>query len=97
MVVCRWNIVKANEIDVHSAPMFRNLEQVDNACETRRTCQCRRDIAKANLRDRIDFNLAFFHLIAPTGCDTRTLPYANAALDYPASHSIAKAFSKDHS
>lgn len=81
--------MKADEIHVLSAPMFRNLEQVDNAGKTRGTRQCWRDIAEANRRDRIDLNVTFFHRITPARCNTRTLPYANAALDSAASYAIA--------
>ena len=81
--------MKADEIDIVAAAMFRNFKEVDDTGEAGRASECGRDIVEADLRNRIDLDVTLFHAIPLTDFDTRVLPYANAAFDVAAAHALA--------
>jgi len=88
--------VKANEINVFAAPMFRYLEEVWYAFETTGACKISSNIVERNRDDRIYFDLALFHSVSFADCYVRPMPYANAAGDRTRSDAIAQIFYEEH-
>jgi hypothetical protein len=76
--------------------MFRHLEQVQNAKESRLARQFRSNIRKPDRLNRIDFNLAFLHAVSPAYSDAGTHPDSHTASDLPATYSLAKPLSEHH-
>jgi hypothetical protein len=76
--------------------VFRDLEQVQNAKESRLVCQFRSNIRKSYWLDRIDLNLAFLHTVPRTYSDVETGPDSHTASDFSATYSLAKPFSERH-
>ncbi len=88
--------MKANEINVFAAPMFRYLEEVWYAFETTGACKISSNIVERNRDDRIYFDLALFHSVSFADCYVRPMPYANAAGDRTRSDAIAQIFYEEH-
>src|SRR6185369_8769756 len=59
-------------------------------------CQGGCDVGHTDLADRIHFDLAVIHAIAPAGPDVGPGPYANTARDDASSHSFPKLPGEDH-
>src|SRR5580658_2441920 len=76
--------------------MFRHLQQVQNAKESRFSRQLSSNIRKPYRFNRIDFNLAFLHAVSRAHSDARTHPNPHTASDFPASYTLAKPFSEHH-
>ena len=76
--------------------MFRDLEQVQNAKESRLARQFRSNIWKPYRLNRIDLNLAFLHTVSRAYSDAGTHPDAHAASDFSATYALAKPFSERH-
>jgi hypothetical protein len=89
--------VEADKIDVFSAAVFRNLEQIQHAKESGCLSQCGSDIREADLFDGIDFNLPLIvDSVAAADLDVRPDPDPNAAGDFSAAHPLAQSFREDH-
>jgi hypothetical protein len=76
--------------------MFRDLQQIQNAKESRLARQLRSNIWKPYWFNRIDLNLAFLHTVSRAYSDTGTHPDAHTASDFSATYSLAKPFSERH-
>jgi hypothetical protein len=76
--------------------MFRDLEQVQNAKESRLARQFRSNIWKPYRFNRIDLNLAFLHTISRAYSDAGTHPDSHTASDFSAAYSLAKSFRERH-
>jgi hypothetical protein len=88
--------VEPNEIDILAFAVLCNLEQINDAQETRIARQGWRDIRKTDRLDRIHFDLAFFHSVAVAHYDVRAHPYSDTASDFSSTNSIAKSLGKRH-
>src|SRR5580658_7843574 len=76
--------------------MLGNLEQIDDAKESRLARQLRSYIRKTDRCDRIHLDLSFFHSIPVAHPDVRTLPYSDAASDFSAANPLAKPLGEHH-
>src|SRR5271169_497061 len=76
--------------------MFRDLEQVQNAKESRLARQFRSNIWEPYWLDRIDLNLAFLHTVPRAYSDPGTHPDSHTASDFSATYALAKSFSEGH-
>src|SRR5439155_20410768 len=83
-------------VDILAFPVLRDLEQIDQTQETRLTRQLRSDIRKTNRRDRIHFDLTFFHTVPGANLDVRTRPYPDTASDFSAANSLAQMLAEHH-
>ena len=90
------HIVEPDQINILASTMFRDLEQVQNAKESRLARQFRSNIWKPYRLNRIDFNLAFLHTVSRAHSDAGTHPDAHAASDFSPPYSLAKSFSECH-
>lgn len=76
--------------------MFRHLQQVQNAKESRLARQFRSNIRKPDRFNRIDFNRTFLHAVSRAHSNAGTHPDSHAASDFPAPYSLAKPPSEHH-
>ena len=76
--------------------MFRDLEQVKDAKESRLARQFRSNIWKPYWFDRIDLNLTFFHTVPRAYSYVGTDPDSHTASDFSTTYSLTKAFSERH-
>jgi hypothetical protein len=58
--------------------------------------EARRDLFEGDRDYGLDFDLAFFELVAPPDANVRTHPDANASSDRTTSHAIAQVFREQH-
>jgi hypothetical protein len=89
-------VVKADEVNLFAVAVFGDFEQIQDSQESGRAGQFRRDIRKADLLDRVHFDLAFFHAISPAHTHMRSRPYPDAASNVPAPNPITKALGEHH-
>jgi hypothetical protein len=92
----RPHVVEPDQINILASTMFRDLQQVQNAKESRLARQFRSNIWKPDRFNRIDFNLAFLHTVSRTYSDAGTHPDSHAASDFSAPYPLAKPFSERH-
>src|ERR1035441_4396136 len=90
------HIVKPNQIDVLAFTVLRHLEQIHDAQETRLARQLPSDIRKTDWLDRIHLDLTFVHPVPVAHFDVGPRPYSDAASDFTATNSVAKALGEDH-
>jgi len=76
--------------------VFCDVEQVQNAKESRLARQFTSDIWKPYRLNRIDLNLAFLHAVPRTYSDVGTRPDSHTASDFSVAYSLAKSFSERH-
>jgi hypothetical protein len=76
--------------------MFRDLEKVQNAKESRLARQFRSNIWKTYRLNRIDLNLAFLHSVSRACSDAGMHPDSHTAGDFSATYSLAKSLSERH-
>ena len=88
--------MEADQIDVFAFAVLGDFQQIDEAQETRFARQLRSDVRKADRLDGIDFDLAFFHAVAVADLDVGARPDADAARDFAAADSLAKALGEHH-
>jgi hypothetical protein len=88
--------MEPNQINICALTMFGDFQQIDDAEETRFTCQLRSDIRKTDWRDRIHLDLTFFHTVTLAYCDTGARPDANTTGDFSAANSLSKTFREHH-
>ena len=89
--------MEANQIDVLSSAVFRDLEKIEYAKKPGGNGEGRSDIRKADRLDGIDFDLTVIvHAVASACFDVRTQPYPHAAGDFPAADAVSQSFSEDH-
>jgi hypothetical protein len=88
--------MEADQVDVVAFAVFGYFEQVENAEEAGSAGELRGDVGKADGLDGVDFDLAFFHLVALADGDAESDPDADAAGDFTAADAVSKAFGEDH-
>jgi NAD(P)-dependent dehydrogenase (short-subunit alcohol dehydrogenase family) len=97
LALATWpHIVKPNEIDVVASTVFRHLEQIDDTQKSRFSRQLPSDIRKTDWLDRIHLDLTFFHPVPVADLDVGAHPYSDAASNFSATNSLAKALGKHH-
>lgn len=77
-------------------PVLCHLEQIEHSSEPRLARQLRRDIGKSNRLNRVDFDLALLHAVAPARRHMGPSPYANAASYLSAPNAFADPLCEDH-
>ena len=88
--------MEPDEIDVLAPTVFRGLEEIDHAIETRLAREVWRDLPETNRLDRIHLDLTRFHAVAAADRDVGARPDSNAARDLPAPNSVAEPLGEDH-
>jgi hypothetical protein len=81
--------VEPNQIDILTFAVLCDLEQINDSKETRLARQLGSDIGKADGRDRIHLDRAFFHGVAAAYFDMGPGPDSDAASDFSAANSVA--------
>jgi hypothetical protein len=89
-------VVESNQIDVVAATVFRDREEIGHIVETRTSRQVWSDVGQADRPNRIHFDLAVIHAVAPTNLDVGTGPYSDTASDGASSHSFSEPLGEDH-
>jgi hypothetical protein len=92
----RSHVVEPDQINILTSTVFRDLEQVQNAQESRLARQFRSNIWKPYWLNRIDLNLPFLHTVPRAYADVGSHPDSYAASDFSATDSFAKSFSEGH-
>ena len=82
----RGHVVEANQVDVLTPPVFRDLEEVDDSLEARGTRDGRSDVGIGDREDRVHLDLAFVHPVSPADRHVGTHPDADAAGDLAAAN-----------
>jgi hypothetical protein len=96
-LLAAWShVVEPDQINVLASTMFRHLEQVQHAKESRLARQFRRNIGKPYGLNRIHLDLAFLHTVSRTYSDAGTKPESHTASDFSATYSLAKSFGERH-
>ena len=88
--------MKTDQIDVVAFTMFRYLEQIEHAQETRLSRQRWGDVGKPDQGDRIDFDLSLSHAITLAFFYVRAHPNSNAAGYFPLNNCFAEALCENH-
>src|SRR5689334_4967359 len=76
--------------------MLRDLEQIDNAQEPGLSRQLGSDVLKADLLDRLHFDLAFVHPVSPADLHVGPRPDSHAAGDFAIANGIPQTLSEHH-
>src|SRR5690242_14612182 len=92
----RPNVVEPDQINILAPAVFCDLEQIQNAKESRLASQFGCNIREADLLNRINLNFAFLHSISPAYVDARTHPDSHAASDFSAAYALAEPFREHH-
>jgi hypothetical protein len=88
--------VKANQVHLIAAAMFRRLEQILHALESRFARQIVGDVVDVHRLDRVDDDVAVVHLVAAADFHLLAGPDPDGAADPAAPDAFAKAFGEDH-
>jgi hypothetical protein len=88
--------MESNQVDILGLTVFRDLEQIDQAKETRLSRQLWSDVRKTDRLDRIHFDLTFFHTVPGTYSDMGARPDSNAAGDFSATNSFTETLREHH-
>jgi hypothetical protein len=88
--------VESNQINILAFTVFRNLEQINYAKESRLARQRWSDIRKTDGLNRIHLDFTFFHSVPGACFDVRARPESDAAGDLSATNSFAKALFEHH-
>jgi hypothetical protein len=88
--------MESNQINILAFPVLCDLKQIDNTQETRLSRQPWRNIRQADRFDGIDFNLTLLHTVPGADFDMGTGPDPDAASNFSATNSLAKALREDH-
>lgn len=88
--------MEPNQIDIVAFTVLRNLEEIDDAQETRLSRQLWSDAQKTDRLDGIHFDLAFVHSVPGAHFDVGAGPDSDAASDFSATNSLAKTLGEDH-
>jgi hypothetical protein len=92
----RPHVVKPDQINILASTMFRHLQQVQNAKESRFARQFRSNIRKPDWLNRIDLNLAFLHPVSRAYSDARTHPDPHTASDLAPPYPLSQPLSEHH-
>src|SRR5258706_4932264 len=85
-----------DQVDILAWSVFRDLEEVDYACESRTACETRGDVRERDLPDRGDLDRARTEPVAVAYLHARTLPDAHAAGDFAAHDGLAQSPGEHH-
>jgi hypothetical protein len=88
--------VEANQVNVFTAPVFRNLEQVQDTEESGLARQLRSNIWKPDRFNRIYLDFSFLDAVSRTHPDMGARPDSDAASNFPATYCLAKSFGEGH-
>lgn len=88
--------MKPDQIDILALTVLRNLEQINEAQESRLARQGWGDIRKTDVLNRIHFDLTFFHAVPVAHYDVGAHPYSDTAGDFSSTNSLAKSLGKRH-
>lgn len=88
--------MEADEEDVLSFSVFRDFQEIDEAEEAGLASQGGSDVVKPDGLDRIDFDLAVLHRVAPAHFDVRAHPDSDAAGDFAGANSLPQALGEHH-
>src|SRR5262245_3029676 len=56
-------VMEPDQIDILAGAVCGGAQQIPHAVESRFTSKVRRDVVKRDLLDRVDYDVAFFHLV----------------------------------
>jgi hypothetical protein len=88
--------VESNQVNVLALSVLRDLQQIDDAQETRLSRQLWSNLKKANRLDGIYLDLTFLHAVAGAHLCVRTRPDSDAACDFATTYSLAKTLGEYH-
>ncbi len=88
--------MKSNQINILAFTVLGNLEQIDQAQETRLARQLRSNIWKPNGSYRIYFYLTLVHAVPAAHFDMGARPYSNAACNFAAANTVAEPLGEHH-
>ena len=88
--------MEPDEVDILAPAVLRDLEQIHQAEEARFARQLRSDIQVTDRLYRIHFDLTLFHTVPSAYLDMGAHPDSNAASDFSAANSLAKALGEYH-
>jgi len=88
--------VEANQIDILTATVFCDFEQIQDTEKTRFARQLRSDVGKSDGLDGVDFDRAVLHAVALADGDARAKPEPDRTRDFAAADAFAQAFGEDH-
>ena len=88
--------MEPDQVDILAFSVLGDLEQINQAQESRLPRQCRRNIRKTDRINRMYFDLAFFHAVPLAHFNAGTRPYSDATRDFSSTDSIAKPLGKRH-
>ena len=88
--------MEPDEVDILALPVLGDLQQIDEAQESRFACQLGSDLLKADLLNRIDLNFAFFHPVPFARRNAGTLPDPDAASNLSPVDAVAETLGERH-
>lgn len=80
--------MEPNQIDILASTVLGDLEQINHAQKSRLARQCWSNIRETDRRDRIHFDLPFFHRVPGAHFDVETHPYSDTAGDFSPAYSL---------
>ena len=89
-------IVEADQVDVLSFTVPRDLQQIGEAKETGFSRELWCNLRKLDRFDGINFDLAFVHTVPRADGYAGTTPNPNAGGNFAATDSFAQTFCEDH-
>ena len=88
--------MEADEVDVVSAAVFCDFQEIEDAQKSGRAGEFGGDVGETDGLDRVDLDFAFFHAVTVPNSDARGLPDADTACDVAGADTVAKAPGKEH-
>lgn len=88
--------MKPDKVDILAFPVLGDLQQIDDAQESRLARQCRGDIRKTDRLNGIHFDLTFFHTVPVAHYDVGAHPDSDTTGDVSPTNSLAKSLGECH-
>jgi hypothetical protein len=88
--------MKADQINIATAAVPRDLQEILHALEPRLARQLASDIPHFDGNDRVDDDLSLVHPIPATHLDMRPCPDTDRASNPPTPNSLAETFGEHH-
>jgi hypothetical protein len=95
-LAARAYVVETNQKNVSAFAVVRDLEQIDDAEETRLSRQLRCNIWKADRLDGVHFNVTFLHGIPAAHFNVRAGPDSDATRNLSTTDALSEALGKYH-
>jgi hypothetical protein len=92
----RPHVMEPDQINILASTMFRDLEQVQNAKESRLSRQFRSNIRKPDRFNRVNFNFAFLHSVSRPHSNAGTHPDSHTASDFSPTYPLPQPLSEHH-